>query len=208
MKRMWLIGIVAGVAAGAALTSFSTLNAQGGLAAGQVVCVDVVRVFDEYDRQKDLTEEMHRLKNELEAESKRRQERIDSLQQTLDAMDPDDPAYAGKIQEMLQLQIDYKNWTDMMQLGMAREIGIWSQRMYSEMVQAVEELSQQYGYTMVLYKEAPSFQANDPESLKNEIRLRKLIWASATTDITQAVIDRLNEKYAKEPKQQMIKLTP
>ncbi len=209
MKRMGLMGLLVAAAGVALLSAVSRLHAQGqGSVMGRVVCVDVIKVFDEYERQKDLSDEMHKIQEDLKAESQKRRERIDSLQQTLDAMNPADPAYTKKMQEMLQLQIDYKNWTDLMQLGMAREVGIWTQRIYSEMLATIEQTAQQSGYAMVFYKEMPQFQSNDPDALKNEIRMRKLIWAANATDITQTIIDRLNEKYRKEPKTQMIQLMP
>ncbi len=209
MKRMGLMGLLAVAAGAGMLAAVSGLHAQGRSGVtGRIVCVDVVKVFDEYERQKDLSDEMHKLQEDLKAESQKRRERIDSLQQTLDAMNTADPTYTKKMQEMLQLQIDYKNWTDLMQLGMAREVGVWTQRIYNEMLATIQQTAQQNGYAMVFYKEMPQFQTNEPDALKNEIRMRKLIWAADATDITQTIIDRLNEKYRKEPKTQMIQLTP
>jgi hypothetical protein len=127
MKRTWWMGLLAGVAVGAVVFTAGTgLYAQspGRLSAGDVACLDVVKVFAEYDRQKDLTEEMHTAEQDMQAEGERRESQIDGLQATVNAMNQDDPALVNKYRELFQLQLDSKNWFDLMQAETAREVGL------------------------------------------------------------------------------------
>jgi Skp family chaperone for outer membrane proteins len=202
------MGLLAGVAGAVVLTSFTSLEAQNRGGTGGVVCIDVVKIFDEYNRQKDLSEEMKQIQEDMRSEVETRQKKIESLQATLDAMDPSDPTITKKMREMLQMQIDFKNWSDLMQADMAREVGLWTRRIYEEIVSVAEEMAQRNGYSMVLYREAPALQGFDPEVLRDQIRMRKLIWCSDAVDITQTVLDQLNDRYDNEPKTQMLQITP
>jgi len=211
MKQGWWMGGLAGAVVGAVVfTTVSGLHAQNrrGSGTGKVACLDVGKIFNEYQRQKDLTEEMHVFEGEMQSEIGGRRGRIDSLQATLDAMSLDDPMLVKRQREMLQLQYDYKNWRDLMQADMAREVGLWTRKIYSEIMDATEQLAQREGYDIVLYKSPAELIGFDPEAVRDQIRSRKLLYANPTVDITQAVLDRLNADYRAQPKTQMLQLSP
>jgi Skp family chaperone for outer membrane proteins len=211
MKRSWWMGLLAGIAVGAVVfTAGSGLYAQdrGSFGAGRVACLDVIKIFNEYERQKELTEEMRAVEQEMQNEIERRRGQIDTLQATLDAMSDSDPAKFKRQREMFQLQLDYKNWAELMQADMAREVGLWTRKIYNEVRAAAEEIALRDGYDMVFYREGPELVGYDPEAVRDQIRSRKLIYASPTVNVTQAVLDKLNADYRAQPKQQMLQISP
>jgi Skp family chaperone for outer membrane proteins len=199
--RIKRVSAVAGVLATAWLVS---------LAAGQgtrVACLDVVRAFNEYQKQKDLTEEMRQQREKLQAEELARRQKIDALQTQVDALSEDDPTLSRRVSELLQLQIDYKNWADLKQAGLQREISVWSIRIYREILKATEEVANQQGYDLVFYKDEFVISPNaDPESIKAQIQARKLVFARNSVEITQAVLDKLNNDYRTRPKEAMLQV--
>lgn len=211
MKRSWQAGLLTGAIAGLAVFAFSrTMLAQSGATtpAGRVVCVNVIRVMNEYQRQKDLIEEMNKYKEKVEAEDLQRKQKIDTLQAELDKMNPDDPTMVQRMREMLTAQIDYKNWRDLKQMDTAREVGLWSIRLYKEVVKATEDIARREGYDLVFYRGQFETVSMDPDVIKEQIRSLHLIYANPTTDITQTVLDKLNAEYRAQPKQQMLMQTP
>jgi Skp family chaperone for outer membrane proteins len=210
MKRTWWLGLLAGVVIGAVtFAAVSGLYAQGrGSSDCCVACLDVVRIFNEYERQKDLTEEMRTINQEMQDEEQRRRGQIDSLQATLDAMSPDDSTRVKRYREMFQLQLDYKNWGELMQADMAREVALWTRRIYDEILVTTEGLARQQGLSVVLYKEQPDLIGFDPDAIRDQIRSRKLIYSNQVVDITQTVLDKLNADYRAQPKMQMLQLSP
>jgi hypothetical protein len=48
----------------------------------------------------------------------------------------------------------------------------------------------------------------DPDAVRDQIRGRKLLYASPTADLTQVVLDKLNADYRQQPKTQMLQLSP
>lgn len=205
--RAWVLGLAAAVAAVVAAGSGGALLAAHGAAGDCCVgAVDVVKVFNEYQRQRDLTEEMKQHQDRLEKENQKRRDQIDALQATIDAMNPNDPTYSEKMRQLLQQQIDYKNWFDINQAAMQREIGIWTTRIYREITNTVSEVAQSQGAALVIFKDEFEPTGLDPEAVREQIRSRKVLYASASVDLTQTVLDRLNAAYRAKPQQPMLQV--
>jgi len=209
MKRAWWLGLVTGVLVGAVtLAAVKQLHAKGGASGDGIAVIDVVRLYGEYERQKDLGDEMYGLNERMQNEEQRRRGQIDSLQATLDAMNYTDSTYTERQREMLQMQIDYKNWGELMQADMAREVGLWTRRIYDEIQQVAEEVAQRKGIDIILYKDQPELIGFDPEVVREQIRQRKLIYSNPAVDITQELLDKLNTAYRAAPKTQMLQISP
>jgi Skp family chaperone for outer membrane proteins len=207
VRASWRTGLITGLAVGVAALAFSrTMQAQGSGNAltGRIACVNVVQVLNDYQRQKDLMAEVSGLQDRLNAENKQRRDKIDTLQAELDRMDPDDPTIVQRMREMLAMQIDYKNWADLKQADVAREFGLWSVRIYKEMVKATEELARRDGYDLVFYKGEFQPVSMDPEVIKDQIRSIHLLYANPSADISQMVLDKLNSDYRALPRMQML----
>lgn len=207
MKRSWLTGVLTGVAVGVALLAFAnTILAQGKGTppTGRVACVNVVQVLNDYQRHKDLVEEMSAYQERLQAEEKQRRDRIDTLKAEIDRLNPDDPTLVGRMREMLAQQIDYKNWGELAQMNMAREYGLWTVRIYKEMVAVVEQLAKRDGYDLVLYLGEFQAPTMDPDAIKEQVRDTHVLYANPAIELSQAVLDKLNADYRAGPKTPMI----
>jgi outer membrane protein len=208
MKRTWVTSLLVGVAVSlVALTVTETIHAQSrspAAVSGRIACVDVVQVFNEFQRQKDLTGEMNDLQTKLQDENKQRRDKIDQLQATIDKLDPDAPEYVDRTREMLAAQIDYKNWVDLKQADLKREIGVWSVKIYKEIVKATEDIAKRDGYDLVLYKGQFETVSNDPEVIKEQIRSIQVLYASPSVEITTVVADKLNADYRAQPRVKMM----
>ncbi len=173
----------------------------------RVACIDVVKTFNEYQKQRDLTEEMKTEREKLQAEEQTRRQKIDALQTQVDALDPNDPTLPKRVSELLQQQVEYKNWADLKQAGLQREITVWSIRIYREIIKATEEVANQQGYDLVFYRDEFVVPPNaDPDAIKNQIQSRKLVYAKTSADISAAVLEKLNNEYKSKPKEKLLQL--
>lgn len=206
MKRGWIGGVATGaVVSVVALMVTEQINAQGGrTATGRVACVDVVRVFNEFQRQKDLSDEMNTLQQQLQQEDTTRRQQIDTKQAEIDRLDPNDPTFNSRTRELLAMTIDYRNWRDLKQADLTREVGVWSVRIYQEIRNAVEEIAERDGYDLVLYRGQFEPASWDPEVIKEQIRSVQVLYASPGADITQIVTDKLNTDYRAQPRTKML----
>jgi Skp family chaperone for outer membrane proteins len=209
MNAKWMNGAVAGVVVGLALLiATGVLRAQGTSARSSccVASIDVVKVFNEFQRQKDLQEDLRQTQQALQAENDARRQRIDSLQATLAALDPTDPTAKGRWAELLRMQIDYKNWADFSQAEVEREVGVWTARMYQEILAATQEAAEAQALQIVVYRDEFEPVAN-VQQVREQIRARRVVYASPTTDLTQSVLDRLNSAYRAQPRTRMLGAT-
>lgn len=209
MRRNWLTGLLAGVAGSVlALVVVETIQAQSAAtpATGRVASINVMRIRNDYQRYKDLLEEDKTHRDRLTKEEEERKGRITNLESTIDAMGNEDPMRPERMREWMQMQIDYKNWGEMAQLTLAREFGLWSIEAYKDIYKAAEELAREQGYDLVLYAEPFEPMSIEPQALENQVRLQKVIYANPTVDITQLVLNRLNEQYRAVPRQKMMQI--
>lgn len=213
MRRTYSAGVAAGLAVGVGLVASSGwlwAQTRAGAAGGKVASVDIGKVFIEYQRKKDLDDQMKGKQDALQKENEKRRAAIDSKQAKVDRMDPSDPMYQAEVRDVLAMQIEYKNWVDLMQADVARETGVWTAKIYREMLDTIKSIAETDGLDAVFYRDEfdPSRTGYEPEAVRNEIRLRKLVYWNPATDITMRVADRLNESYRKLPPTQMIQLAP
>lgn len=206
MKWSWLTSVATGVATGLAVLAFArTIQAQGAAApSGRVACVNVIRILNEYQKQKDLIEELSARQEKLQAENNERRAKLDTLDAEISALDRDDPTLVTRMREMLAMQVDYKNWGELAQLNMAREFGLWSVRNYRDILKVVEDIARRDGYDLVFYKGELEAVSTDPEVIQEQIRRLQVLYANPAVDVTQMVLDKLNTDYRAQPKRPML----
>ncbi len=198
------------IALGAALVVASLagsrwLNAQPSRSAtGRAATVDVVRVFNEYEKQKDLAEEFKAEQDKLDAENQQRRAKIDALQATVDRMQPSDPLYADRARELFQMQVEYKNWYELKRAAIGREMAMWTARMYREILTAIGTTAERDGFDMVFYRDEFEPAGLDPQVIREQIQDRKVLYASPGVDITSDLLARMNASYRSQPKAKMV----
>lgn len=216
MRQTYATGLAIGLTIGATLIASAgwlwarTTAASTAGAAGRIGCVDIGKVFGEYQRKKDLDEQMKNKQDSLQKENEKRRQAIDAKQAKVDRMDPSDPMYQAEVRDVLAMQIEYKNWVDLMQADVARETGVWTAKIYREMLDVIKEVAEREGIDAVMYRDEfePVRTGYEPEAVRNEIRARKLVYWNPSTDITQRIAEKLNETYRKLPPTQMIQMAP
>jgi Skp family chaperone for outer membrane proteins len=208
MHTRWISVGCGGLLVAAVVIALQPRPVQAVQAAGGVGVVDVVQVFNEYARQRDLTLQMEQIQTTLDAENTSRRQRIEALQTAISTMQPTDPTYDQRRDELMRMQIDYKNWVDLKQAQMTREVSRWSGRIYEEILAAVASVAQTSAVDLVLYKDEFLPQIENPEAMREQIRARKVLYASTNVDLTQRVLERLNQQYNSQPKSQMINIQP
>ncbi len=172
----------------------------------RVASVDVVKVYNDYQRQRDLQDQLRAVQERLQAENDQRRQKIEQLQAQVDAMQPTDPNYNMRARELLALQIDYKNWAEINQAALTREVGVWTAELYKDILKAVAEIAEKENFDMVFYRDEFDPQTVDPQQIREQIRNRKLLYARNSTDLTQKLVEKLNADYKAQPPRQMLNM--
>jgi len=207
MNRGWSAGVVIGLGAAAL-----GLMASGGLWAHAtpapaccVASVNMGQILQEYQRMKDLDEEFKKVRGELAAEERSRQESLNSLEATVSAMDPEDATFKKRMEEWYEATFNYKVWREMRQAALTRELALATDRCYRDVLRIVEETARNSGYDIVLYHS--NYQAQiDPDAIQQQMLARHVVYVSPSADITQAVLSRLNAEYRSAPPTTQLKM--
>ena len=209
MKRTWCTAVLTTAAVGLVISlAVGAMVSQSRQPMGQLATIDVVRIFNEYQRQKDLTEEMKQEQNKSKDESDARAQKFDAANRELQAYDPEDPAYKVKLKDLFAMQIDNKNWGELKQAMMTGEVAIWTRKIYQEISEAAARIAESRGIDAVFYRDEFPPPIRDPDEIRNIIRQRKMIYSNPAIDITNEVLAALNAAYRSQPAQQKMMNIP
>lgn len=208
MKRNTIVAAAVVAIGAAALLPAGWTMAQGKGSCERMACVDVTRAFNQYQRQIDLSRELDQLKLTLQNESESRRAAIETLAATVQKMDLSDPTYAARSNELLKMQIEYKNWFDLKQAELTREAGLWTAKIYKEIIASLSDLALKEAIDVVCSLEEFDDRSPDPENIRGQIRNRKVLFCSKGADLTDVLVERLNAEYKATPKQPMLNSKP
>ncbi len=197
MKRYSLLAVV--IVAGLCLAAWigTSLAQEGRPAATPVkaaVC-DVVAVFKNYQRAKDLTDKLKERLDGIKAESDKRGKAIDKLKMTLEQLMVGTKEYEDRLSEMTKLSIEREAWLTYQDTLAKQENFRLTKEMYQEILQAVGKIAKQRGYDLVLFKEADDQPSRTLDELLQQMARRKVLYSDGGLDITEDVLVQLNSDY-------------
>lgn len=181
-----LIGIAGAVTAQNALRAEPTA----------VAVVNIERAFDQLNEKVAVESDIRSRGEQLGQEEQQRRQAIRQLREDLDVLNEGTTAYRQKEEELSRAAIELQTWTQFQQQRLAREHVLQTERLYRQMMDAIAELAGDEGYDAVLFREGEiNFQAEQPQELVAQIQMRKVLYASDDIDITDQLIQRLNNAY-------------
>lgn len=198
MRHLW---IVMGL-----LTLTTAAGLMGAQAASKarpvsVAVVDIKRLFESLQEKNQIEADLNSRRQKLADESNRRKAELEQMKSDLETvLQPNTPAYNEKQNEMERKAIDFQAWVQYQNNRLARENVLQSESLYLRMSDAIGQVAKDNGYDMVLFKEREvSFSGAKPEQLTALIQGRKVLWASDDLDVTDLVIQKMNNEFKSRP---------
>ncbi len=172
-------------------------EAQQGISAAptKVAVVDMVKLFNNYDRTKKVNARLAKRQNELKAERKKLVDKIGAMRAELANFNPDSKDFYERQKKLFRMSVDLKSLTQVGKEDIKREFRLSTEKIYKEIVDVVGEVAKQTGYELVLYLDAVPIRSDSFPTLLEKIRQRKVIYSSPRIDITRQALDYLNQKY-------------
>ncbi len=197
-----------GVRAPSSAGAPSTSAAHGG-GRGSTAVIDIVKVFNDFQQTMDLNAQFDQRRKEVQLEVDTRDGELNQRMRELEAFHPDSPEYGQRRREVLKLQIDRDNYLRLAEADVRDQFKLWTERTYVMICETAAKVAQERGFDMVMTTEALDSDVPDANALKQQIRLRHVIYANPAVDITQDVLARLNRDYSdKEKKPSVDKIGP
>ena len=194
--HIWSVAAMLAVASVAVVSLTSPISfAQVGPGGGSVVVCDVVTVFNDYDRAKDLTETFRQRSEAITQERDKRAARIQAMQEELQGLQAGSPDFETLLQNIQREAIEAEAWQQYKMTLAARDHHRLTTEMYDEILAMVQAVAEQQGHSLVLFREGRSTQTESIQQLLAQVENRKVLYSSPRIDITQSVLAQLNQQY-------------
>ena len=193
-NRMYWLAILAllvGVAFLGRVTAQSTAPAGPARAA---VC-NIDQVLMNYQRAKDLNAQLDKEMTGRTNEDTAREKAIEAARMEEEALAEGSPAREAKLAEYEKLVLDRKSWREYESAKVLRQQQVMAEKMYREILQAVQAEAQAKGYQLVLYRDDIELKSESRAELFSKIALRKVLYNDPALDITDDVLRRMNDQY-------------
>lgn len=163
--------------------------------AAEVGVCDVVEVFNNYAKARDLSEEMTRRGELAKQTDDQKMTDLRNLQMTLEGLKEGSPDYQKVLEELERKTVEREVWLQTEKAGTMREHHRRTKEMYDEIISVVSAVAADRGMKVVLYMERLPILSRETQELVQAIERRKVLYGDPSVDLTEAVLARLNRKY-------------
>jgi Skp family chaperone for outer membrane proteins len=166
------------------------------------ICVcDVLRVLNGYQRAEDAKKDLERRAREVQTQRDEKKRAVETLRGELNALKEGSKEHEQRFNEVQRLELDLMTWAQFQQAVMEREHLKLTEEMYKEVLSAAEAAAKERSADIVLLMDPKDVKAASMDQMLEQIVRRRVLWASASIDISDAVAARLNDAYrATRPK--------
>lgn len=157
-----------------------------------VAVVAVQRVFNTCKEKADIDASFRSALEQAEADRETRAKQIQQLQYDLELIAPDANAYSEKRSEIERSLVELQVESTFRKNQVVREQMLRYDALYHKLKEVCAEAARESGYDLVLFRESDELKYKTPQELVNQIGGRKVLYASEDLDITDQVIQKLN----------------
>jgi len=154
---------------------------------------------DRYERIQALDVELQALAAEYAKGVEATRKKIDNIRMQLEGLTPELKSYWDKANELKQAEaeLEFKRKYGKQQY-LGRLVGLQVE-VYTEITRIVEIYAKEKGYDLILRVDEPNLdKEKDLNSISQRISSRVILYHSATVDVTDAIVDLLNQEYLKK----------
>jgi len=177
-----------------AQTSLAQSGAYSQRATAVGVC-DVVEVFNNYQRAKDLTADFKVKRDSIQQQHDARSDAIEEKDKELQSLLEGSPEYEKQYRELRMMVNDAQVWAQTEESLAQREHLRLTTEMYDEILGMISVVSNEQGFDIILFRETRDTKADTMQDLLLQMQNRKVLYNNDDVDITDRVLNRLNMAY-------------
>ncbi|MFC1587342.1 OmpH family outer membrane protein [Planctomycetota bacterium] len=159
--------------------------------------VNFRKVFNEYDETIRINEKMKGMQVRAEQKMNSLTQQYKALSDELKLLRQNNPEYAQKEKELIILKANIEFEQKQIESDLMKYLLTQTERIYLEIREAIAEYGKTHGYTIILKVDAmdlTAIRSQSLSSLNEKIQTRPVLYYDKKYDLSQAVIDILNEK--------------
>ena len=168
--------------------------------------VNVVKVFDELDEKVDMNAKLRELEDKRAAQLRRLAEKVRNLEEKAKLLKPDSEEARKTARLLEDAKREFRSQRDATEDHMYNKLFDFTLAIYKKIRQEIEIYAREAGYDIVLRTRNPDLGNIDPNlrprtrylELNRRIEATTVLYHAPSTDFTDVIIKRLNQKYAAE----------
>ena len=177
----------------AGLGAWRAQAADASAGALKVGTVDLQRVVDQYQKRKDMQEDLKKFKAGTEASLKDLQKQVDAVKGELDLLNEGSPDYDKKKRELEEKReiLVLKG-----RLAEKEVVEKWAkglETIYNEILEKVDKFREKAGYDLLLRIDVAPLKATTLEDMREHLNRKMVLSRSQAVDVTDALIKFINE---------------
>lgn len=164
-----------------------------------IAVVNLVQLFNGLEQKKDNDDALKKLSDDLTDQGKKKQAAIEKLQGEIRSglIKPDSPDGQAQQEQLLQMVAEYKAFLDVSQQKLFIEQRIRTEALYKAINDAVAEYAKSHNIALVFVSDDPGLtDAANIQEMQSRIANRKLLYVHTAYDITAALKNDMNAKWA------------
>ena len=159
--------------------------------------VDVQKVLEQLSEKIQVDADLQTRTDRLQQEAQDREKKIQDLQKDIEILAaPGSAAHEQKMEEAGNKVAELRAWREVQSQRLQREKATQYANLYRKITDTIGQTAKETGFDIVLFKETQIDMRNlKPEQLGAFIQVRKLLWSSDDLDITDQVIQKMNNDF-------------
>ncbi|OAI54184.1 hypothetical protein AYO47_03410 [Planctomyces sp. SCGC AG-212-M04] len=201
MKKLIVCSAAAVVAAGLFVSTRSSLGQAGAAAPKQAVhqvgLIDMAHVFKNYEKFKTSTAALQEQIKTADEQAKKQIDAMKLMQEKMGQLQQGSPDYAALERELIGATTKLETFKKTSQLSFLRAEADIYKTVYLEVQNAVQQYAGVYKYTLIMrFNRNPVEDAENPQAIIQSMN-RQVVYYRGEDDLTDPILNYLNDKYAK-----------
>ena len=193
-KQTW---IVTGLAAALLMLFVYTgtlTGAMNSIMPPKVGVVDVTTILENSQKHKDWQAKMKANEEQVRLELQQMQKELEALQAQIKTRTVGSKDYMDMMQDYMQKKAVLESKSSFYEDRVTMEMQQWTETLYKEFIQVVDEVAAKNGLDMVLAREKIDFPAPSLRDFMLTVKTSKIIYCRKNLDITDEVLQALDNK--------------
>ena len=161
----------------------------------KVGLIDMARVFKEYEKFKALRQDLQGEIQQSDQAARSMAQKIQSLKEQIKEFNPSSPEAIKIEKDLAQQTTEFETFRKVAQRDFLRKESQIYRTIYLEVSDVVQKYAEHFDYTLIMRFTGDKLDSADPQKLIQGLN-RQVVYYRTEFDITDPVIDYLNQKYA------------
>ena len=157
-----------------------------------IAVVNLTSVFDRFRMTRDLEDLFTGRRESVTSEAESRRDDITFKRNELRQFKPATPDFEQRERILIEAEISFQVWLEVQERRLKSEHKNWLVQIYNSVEQVISKLAADRGIDLVLTYNDLDPNAPDSVAFKQQILLRTVLFASERSDLTDAVLAKLD----------------